>query len=328
MESSRAEKIRKRLGVLSSHKLVYALIFSFFILYMVSGFWLFGLFIGLCIVWAVALEFVLGASEHGIKNELKETAIALIVALAIWFGSGFLLQTPSPLNAIVSCSMLPHIQRGDMVVLSGDRLLAPQEEVASLEGIGSARVFLKGSLVLETNGSMYAYCAQHQGTPLCNSFILNPEDYVERHGGLAIGYERCEILYPKTGARQAGPCAAWLEVNGNRYFENLSNDVVVYQPNKNEYYSRVGDIIHRAFIRLKTPSQTYFLTKGDNNPIFDIQVYDEKSGMGNRPVEVERSKGRILFSVPYVGYLKLFISPAAILTPDGCDRYYAKYEKK
>ncbi|VVC01293.1 Uncharacterised protein [uncultured archaeon] len=114
-------------------------------------------------------------------------------------------------------------------------------------------------------------------------------------------------------------------MNGRRYETNLSNDVAVYQPEKDEYYSLVGDIIHRAFIKLQAGSQTYFLTKGDNNPIFDIQVYDEKTGKGNRPVEIARLKGRVLATIPVIGYLKLFISPGAIMTPEGCDRYYAKY---
>ena len=289
---------------------------------------LIGLLIGLCIVWIVALEFLIGASEHGIKNELKETAIALLIALIIWFGAGFVLNTPSPINAIVSCSMLPQIQRGDMVLLYGDRILAPLEKVDSLDGIGTARVYQDGNGVLVTNGSLYAYCAQRQGEGICNSFIISPERFTEKHGPLTIGYDRCEILYPKTNVRQTGPCVSYVEVNGKRYYENRSNDVVVYQPNRNEYYSRVGDIIHRVFIKLSVKNQTYFLTKGENNPILDVQVYDEASRKGNKPVEVERSKGRILASAPYVGYLKLFISPSAIPTPDGCDRYYAKYENK
>jgi len=327
LDGKKDSKLKERLGIAANHNFFYVLIICLFVAYVFTGMMLLGLLIGLCIVWVVALEFLIGASEHGIKNELKETAIALLIALIIWFGAGFILNTPSPINAIVSCSMLPHIQRGDMVLLSGDRISAPLEKVESLGGIGTARVFQDGNGVLDVNGSLYAYCAQHQGEPICNSFILAPEKFFEKHGPLTIGYERCEILYPKTGVRQTGPCVAYLEVNGKRYYENLSNDVVVYQPNRSEYYSRVGDIIHRVFIKLSSKNQTYFLTKGENNPILDIQVYDEASRKGNRPVEVERSKGRILFNAPYIGYLKLFISPSAIPTPEGCDRYYAKYEK-
>jgi hypothetical protein len=316
------------LGILANQNFIYGLIVLFFIFYLLSGLWVFGLLVGLSILWVVLLEFWIGASEHGWKSELKETGLALLLAAAIWFGAGFVLHTSSPLNAIVSCSMLPHIQRGDMVVLSGDRLKAPLEEISSLDGIGTAQVYMNGSKVGTFPGSIYSYCAQHQGYPICNSFITDPEAYTEKQGQLTFGYERCEILYPKTGLRQTGPCVSWLEVNGKRYSTDLSNDVAVYQPAKDEYYAIVGDIIHRAFIKLQVGNETYFLTKGDNNPIFDIQVFDERTGKSNRPVEIERLKGRVLATVPVVGYLKLFISPAAIITPEGCDRYYAKYENK
>lgn len=313
--------------ILQDPRFLYGLIVAFFIFYLLSGVWIFGLLIGICIVSLVALEFLQGASEHGMKSELKETAIALLLAIVVWFGSGFLLQTSVPLNAIVSCSMLPHIQRGDMIVLQGGQIAAPQANISSIRGIGTAKIYEGGDFAAEVNGSAYAYCALRRSDPLCERFIASPENFTERHGELVFGYSRCEIAYPKSGTRQTGPCVSWLQVNSVRYYENLSNSVVVYQPEKGEYYSRVGDIIHRAFILLPSDEdkKTYFLTKGDNNPIFDVQVYDEASGMGNRPVEVSRSKGRVILQIPYVGYLKLFISPSAIPTPDGCDRQYAKW---
>jgi signal peptidase I len=259
-------------------------------------------------------------------HEAKETAIALLLALVIWFGAGFVLQTSSPLNAIVSCSMLPHIQRGDMVVLSGDRIQSPTLQVQSLAGIGDAQIMQNGQQVAQVKGSLYSHCAQNTVLPLCRQFVSSPETFVERQGPLSFGYESCGMVYPKTDERQSGPCVSWLEVNGKRYYENLSNDVVVYQPQKEEYYARVGDIIHRAYAKLQAGNQTYILTKGDNNPVFDIQVYDEKLEMGNAPVDTSRFKGRVLLGIPVIGYLKLFISPAGIMTPEGCDRHYSKYD--
>jgi len=324
---ARKEPSNEPFGLFSNQMFLYCLALIFIVGYVVSGFWLFGLGIGILIVWLVVLEFFVGAKKHGLKNELKETFIALLLALAVWFGTGFLLHTSSPLNAIVSCSMLPHIQRGDMVVLNNDRVQAPTDEVKSLAGIENAEIYENGKKVADVKGSLYAHCTSRQVDPLCSNFITKPAGYTERHGELVFGYEKCEVLYPKTGKSEYGPCVSWLEVNGKRYTENLQNDVIVYQPHSNEFYARVGDIIHRAFIKLNDAEdgKTYVLTKGDNNPIFDIQVYDEKAGIGNRPVEVERSKGRIFVGIPYIGYLKLFISPAAIPTPEGCDRQFAKY---
>jgi signal peptidase I len=314
--------------LLSSQQFAYGLIVVFLLLYFLSGVWVFGLLVGAGIVYVVVLEFAHGAHQHGLKDEIKETFIALLLALLVWFGASFVLQTSSPLNAIVSCSMLPHVSRGDMVVLSGDRLQAPQEEVASLSGIWRAQVYENGAKALEADGSIYSYCATRQASALCQRFIASPDDFTERHGELTFGYGKCGIVMDRGRATTYGPCVSWLEVNGRRYYENLSNDVVVYQPQKGEYYARVGDIIHRAFILLKNreDGKTYFLTRGDNNPIFDVQVYEEKLGEGNAPVELARSKGRILLSVPYLGYFKLFISPSAIPTPDGCDRHYEKWD--
>ncbi len=313
--------------VLQGPGFLYMLIAVFFIFYFVSGVWLFGLLIGLSIVALVLLEFAQGAHEHGMKSEIKETAIALLLALVVWFGSGFLLQTSSPLNAIVSCSMLPHIQRGDMVVLQGGQITAPHAYVSSLANLSSAAIYENGQLVAEAKGSAYSYCSLHLSEPFCTRFVSSPEKFTEKHGELTFGYSKCEIVYPKTGLRQAGPCVSWLEINNTRYYENLSNSVVVFQPERDEYYSRVGDIIHRAFILItaQDTGKTYFLTRGDNNPIFDVQVYDEASQSGNRPVEVARSKGRVVLQIPLIGYLKLFISPSAIPTPEGCDRQYSKW---
>ncbi|VVC00093.1 Uncharacterised protein [uncultured archaeon] len=319
---------REKLGILGRQEFAYGLLIAFFIFYLVSGNWIFGALVGLALVWAVVLEFAVGAKQHGLVSELKETAIALLIALAVWYGAGFLLQTSSPLNAIVSCSMLPHIQRGDMVLLSGDRLNAPLVDLppGAIDSLGyDAVVYENGVKVEDVKGSMYSYCSQHRSDKLCDDFVATPEKFTEKRGPLTFGYEKCEILYPKSGMKQAGPCVNYLEVDGVKYYENLSNDVVVYAPPRDEIYSRVGDIIHRAYIKLNDSGKTYFLTKGDNNPVFDIQVYDEGSGMGNRPVELSQKKGRVLVTIPYLGYFKLFISPSAIPTPEGCDRYFSKY---
>lgn len=315
------------LGPLANQNIIYILIIALFIAYLVSGAWEFGIFAGIAIVWVVALEFLHGSSEHGIKNELKETALALVLALAVWFGAGFLLHTSSPLNAIVSCSMLPHVQRGDLVILSGDRLSAPTVDVGTLAALdGAADVYQNGAQVATVKGSIYSYCAQNNNAPVCYQFVSHPDQFTETDGPLTFGYGSCTVLYTKTGVRQDSPCVEWVEANGVKYYENLSNDIAVYTPLKDEYYSRVGDIIHRVYLKLNADGNTYFITKGDNNPILDIQVYDQASGLGNRPVEVSRAKGRVLFSIPYLGYFKLFLSPAAFIEGEnGCDQYYAKY---
>jgi hypothetical protein len=223
--------------------------------------------------------------------------------------------------------MLPNLQRGDLVVLQGGGISAPHATIPTISGIGVAEIYENGRLAAIANGSLYSYCSAHAADAICSRFISSPESFTEKHGFLAFGYGKCTAVFPKSGGFQVGPCVSWLEANNERHYENLSNSIIVFSPQKEEYYSRVGDIIHRAFIAItaQDSGKTYILTKGDNNPIFDIQVYDEASGQGNLPVELSRSKGKVIFRIPYIGYLKLFISPSAIATPPGCDRHYSKW---
>jgi len=263
---------------------------------LIFRFWLFGLFIGLLIFWIVFLEFFKGIKEHGLKHEIKETILAILFALLIWFGLGFILQTSSPINAIVSCSMLPHLSRGDLVVISGAPFNAPLVEVSQeqIEEIGNAEVFFEEKSLGFFNGSLFSFCSQAQAK-FCEDFIKSPEKFKEKHGKIILNYEKCELsFHNKTKAYT--PCVSFLEINGKTYYESLSNDIVVFSPKKSDYYSNIGDIIHRSFVILKTENGTYFLTKGDNNPIFDFQVYSYSLNEGNSAVEISQYKGKVLNS--------------------------------
>lgn len=65
-------------------------------------------------------------------------------------------------------------------------------------------------------------------------------------------------------------------------------------------FSRVGAseeyIVHRAVEKYQEGGQWWFITKGDNNPFRDSQ-----------PVPEERVIGRVVWRIPIMGYLPLFI---------------------
>ncbi|MFZ5500463.1 MAG: hypothetical protein ACOY58_00930, partial [Candidatus Micrarchaeota archaeon] len=78
---------------------------------------LFGILIVVELAWFVAKEVKDGASKYGWKHEVLDSVIALAVAVAIWYGASFMLNTSAPISAVVSCSMLPDLQRGDFVIV-------------------------------------------------------------------------------------------------------------------------------------------------------------------------------------------------------------------
>ncbi len=269
---------------------------------------LFGIMVALEIGYFVTLEIKDGAKKHGWKHEALDTLIALLVALGIWFGASFLLNTSSPLSAVVSCSMLPNLQRGDFVIVQGAPLKAydiemTQEELESLN-FPAQVTYPGGSIAI--NGSLFPYCVANSQSAMCRSFIKSPEEFTEKKGAFTYSYERCPITF-SNGTELAMPCLKEVRFRGTGYLANFSNDIIVYQPPAGDYYSLIGDIVHRALFRINVDGKTYYLTRGDNNPLLDLQAYDYSTGMHNRPVPQENLRGKVIGRIPILGYFKLFI---------------------
>ncbi len=102
----------------------------------------------------------------------------------------------------------------------------------------------------------------------------------------------------KFGFRQAG-----LRINNKDYGFDASGPIVVY-------YSvlRKQDIIHRAVLRLRAQDGDFLITFGDNNGRIDA---DCKTGTGEcivaSPMPLGQAKGKYLFHVPLLGYVKLLV---------------------
>lgn len=69
------------------------------------------------------------ADSKGIISSVKELAIALVAALALWYGLSFILQSPTPIDVVTSCSMLPALDRGDLIILQGGEMNARYVEL-------------------------------------------------------------------------------------------------------------------------------------------------------------------------------------------------------
>ncbi len=269
---------------------------------------LLGIVIAIEIFAFVGLEVKSGVKAHGWKNELIDTVIALAVAVFLWYGAGFLLNTETPVSGVVSCSMLPNLQRGDFVFVQGAEVNAYDIEMTSsqVESLNGAAHITYGNKSKTIPVSIFPYCTAHRSEEMCQEFVMNPASIVEKKGAFTYRYERCPLTY-KNGTEVYQPCVKSVEFEGTEYLTNHSNDVIIYQPPSYDLYSVIGDIVHRTFFRIDVDGEYYYVTRGDNNPYLDIQAYDYRFDMINRPVPEEYLRGKVIGRLPLLGYFKLFI---------------------
>jgi len=308
----------------------YLLIIAFLVAYILTKFALFAVLCALSIVGLFVYETYRGVEEGGWKKELEEIVVAVLAGVILWYGAGFLLHTSAPLDSIVSCSMLPRVDRGDMVVLSGSEVSAPTAEVNSSE-------WEEIKERMNTNFTC-GPCTQHGAYNFsicrvgCGGSCLTAIDgkpvFSDSNDSLfSYNYELCKLKGDK-GDILNDVCVKSINIKGKKYYENFSNDVVVYEPLENSVF--VGSTIHRALVKVSVDGKLYYLIKGDNNEVLDVQAPGKgvQSGEGtcifsaesrvNKPVPQENIKGKVIFKAPYLGYLKLFLW-GYVGTPQGCD---------
>lgn len=268
---------------------LYLLIVSF-ILFIISRSPIFAILSGVFLVLLFIIDIIVGTSEHGIFTEIKELIIAAIAAIVFFFILMIVLNTPAPLSAIVSCSLLPHYERGDMIVLQG----------VKGEDINAPTV----ELTPEEFNSIYGK-KQECGTVGVIEYICSK--------CTRISSKTKEFLFDTL-------CVREIKVKGQTFYENFSNDVVVYSPILLTNQPWGGDIIHRVFLKIKVGDKYFFLTKGDNNDAFDTSIF--------YITDEAHLKGRVLLRIPLLGYFKLFLSgtiqdPQFFFDPKGCEMIYA-----
>ncbi len=286
-----------------------------FILYLLTKNAIFGALVAVEFIAFVLLEVQQGVKKHGVKNEIIDTLKSFGIAILAWLAISFLLRTTVPVSAVVSCSMLPSLQRGDLTIIHGTtaaELAAPEINVSweELQKIYSTSANIYSEYGnFSVDGSLFSYCQTYQFTnPTCKYFFSEPEKFTEARGGLEFRYSNCERRLLDGGGSSKTPCITSVSYGGTEYAANASNSIIVYEPNKGDLFSYTGDIIHRVFLKVKSGNDSYVLTKGDNNNIFDIQFYDYSRKLANRPVPEKNIKGEHMFAIPYIGYFKLFIS--------------------
>jgi len=83
---------------------------------------------------AIVLLFFSDFSSGSGKTDWKKSAIdlgqALALAVIVWWSLQFVLQTNAPLDVVTSCSMLPNLERGDLIIVQGGAISAPKIQFA------------------------------------------------------------------------------------------------------------------------------------------------------------------------------------------------------
>ncbi len=101
-----------------------------------------------------------------------------------------------------------------------------------------------------------------------------------------------------------GQRPATLLINGKEFSLDPKGPIVVYTSP-----TRWQDIIHRAVLKLKAPDGEFLVTLGDNNERLDQDCGESEINrrvcISPRPVPIASLKGKYLFHLPLLGYVKL-----------------------
>ncbi|MGC8537426.1 MAG: hypothetical protein ACP5MZ_00370 [Candidatus Micrarchaeia archaeon] len=285
---------------------------------------IFGTLAAFVIIAIIAVEFLYSVKDEGLKRNLIEAAIAIVIVVLIWFALRFFLGTSDPIDVVPSCSMLPTLQRGDLIMLQGVSLgsvNAPVINVTQNEFNSMERNFNSENLVCMAyvNSSSGTQVSQivHSGWSV-GLFRFNEGRYYQ----VPSSYQNSNLVRYFCGSRpiefsngtvENEAYTIGIDVLGHSVYGDSNNTIIVYRTLPSDYFYMLGDeyVVHRVYAVLNVSGSYYALTKGDNNPGLDMQY-------GNYPINQSHVSGKVIASVPYLGYIKLMFS-GDIAQPAGCN---------
>jgi len=303
----------------------YLLLAILIIIYALHNSFLLGFFIFLLIIIILILEAKISIETEGKAKSIIDIGIAIVAVLILWLVLIVVLNTSSPIDTVASCSMLPALQRGDLVILHGignPALFAKAHNVpiinitepafASMEN-NMNREFLAYYAYFDSNKSkissiipigssyniglyntycIYNYVYLRRSDSIYRCFVSSQDNNLIKYnyaiGNVIIGGKKYNIVYTSD-----------ITINNITIAQNFSNPIVVYRTTPRDYFT--GDIIHRLYAILNVNGSYYFLTMGDNNPGLDIEF-------ANYIPNESSVVGYVIGKVPVLGYLKLIIS--------------------
>ncbi len=270
------------------------------------------------------LEIKNSFNETGYAKNMIELAAAILLVVVFWFALRFLLNTTNPIDVVPSCSMLPALQRGDLILIQGIG--------TSISSIKAPTVQItKSQAASLTNGSESLECVAYrysgQGAYISQYFSAGDSVGLYRsspYGGQIIpqsGQGNNTVKYAcgiqqvrfENGTTRSEAYTSSISILNHTISGDLNNSVVVYMTTPSDLFYQEGDsfIVHRVYAILNASGTYYFLTKGDNNPGLDMQY-------SNIPANITQVQGKVLLNLPYLGYLKLLLSGSTV-PPAGCN---------
>lgn len=311
---------------------LYAIVLALIVLYVFYNNIIIGALAFLAIIITVLYEFKSSIKSEGFRKTVIDLAVALVlVVLIIWVLPSFVLQSSSPTDVVASCSMLPALGRGDLVLVHGISNFTSfvQQEHIPVVNVSTAQFnrtignitneFLEpyaytdnntSHLVLNPyiNSSIGSYKVALYGVN-CVAFYFNHSDYLlfprclvnsTNQGSNLVTYSSGIANVTVNGAMDTIPVTSQIGIAGVPIVENYSNPVIVYRTIPADSFYAEAEIIHRVYAAMRVGNTYYFLTKGDNNPVLDMQAE-------NYPVSQADVVGYLYASVPYLGYPSLII---------------------
>ncbi len=283
-----------------------------------------GALIFFLIVTILAVEISNGFKEEGFQKNVTEIIIAVVVVLVIWFILRAALNTANPLDVVPSCSMLPALQRGDMILLQGanqNNIVAPTVNVsvsawnASFSSINTEALQCVAYNQTGNSAKISQFVSSGYRIGLLETTPQGPAIVPPTaQSGSLIKYT-CGITNVKfqNGTVEQEATTTAITIGNTTITGDRNNSIVVYGTTPQDDFYKLGDsyIVHRAYAIVNVSGNYYVLTKGDNNPGLDIQYL-------NAPPNLSQVSGKVIGSLPYIGYVKLILSNNFV-EPTGCN---------
>lgn len=305
---------------------LYAMLIVFMALYISLQRSSFSIFFGVgalfFIILIIVLDFVESGKNVGYKKSIIETFAVIAAVLIFWIVLIIVLNTTTPLDVVPSCSMLPTLQRGDLIVLHKTELngiKAPIVNVSQSDYLTMLNNIANESLVCLA----YNLSSGYFGEAYKNGDLIGLFKIVNGYPQIISNYQQSSNLVRYSCAKrgivnQNGNVSYiaytnGININGIAINGDRNNSIIVYQTVPNDTFYKLGDtyIVHRIYAIINASGEYYVLTKGDNNPELDMQD-------NNIPASINDTYGTVIASIPYIGYLKLLTS-ADISEPQGCN---------